>query len=500
MRGLQHAVHAAGKGFSFMKLDSQPGNGPGLRRALGTFDLVLLNIAAIVGLRWLSTAAQLGPASLTLWVIAFLVFFIPSALTVQELSSRIPHVGGLYRWTQAAFGDTHGFLAGWAYWVSNLVYFPAVLLFVSGVVLHVAGRSWWSLAENPVYNGLFCLGLLWAVTLLNIFGLRRAKWLQNIGGLASVAVAAQVLIGGAIAWRRFGSATQLQAAQLLPDLGSPSTLNTIAILTLAFVGLELGPILGDEIRNSARSIRRAILISGVVITVTYIAGTISLLVTLPPGQIGVISGIPEAMEATGQRIGMPYFGVVAAALLTLTSAGGLGAWITGTARLPFVMGLGHYLPGRLGAIHPRYGTPHVALLVQAAATSVVLLGAISGATIHEAYLLLIDMTAALSCAVWVYIFAALPVLRRRAAGANEGVTLVPGGPAVGWLIAGLGVAATTFATVVSLIPPTGSAHPTLFLIKGAGGCMLVFVVGLLICVRGQARALGAAATATAAGS
>ena len=125
----------------------------------------------------------------------------------------------------------------------------------------------------------------------------------------------------------------------------------------------------------------------------------------------------------------------------------------------------------------------------------VLLGAISGATIHEAYLLLIDMTAALSCAVWVYIFAALPVLRRRAAGADEGVTLVPGGPVVGWLIAGLGVAATTFATVVSLIPPTGSAHPTLFLIKGAGGCMLVFVVGLLICVRGQARVLGAAATA-----
>ena len=170
-----------------MTIATQPGSAPGLRRALGTFDLVLLNIAAIVGLRWLSTAAQLGPASLTLWIIAFLLFFVPSALTVQELSSRIPHVGGLYRWTQAAFGDTHGFLAGWAYWVSNLVYFPSVLLFVSGVILHVAGPSLRPLAENPVYNGLFCLGLLWAVTFLNILGLRRAKWLQNIGGLASIA-------------------------------------------------------------------------------------------------------------------------------------------------------------------------------------------------------------------------------------------------------------------------------------------------------------------------
>jgi amino acid transporter len=79
-----------------MNSNSQPASGLGLRRALGTFDLVLLNIAAIVSLRWLSTAAQLGPASLTLWIIAFLVFFVPSALTVQELSSRIPHVGGLF--------------------------------------------------------------------------------------------------------------------------------------------------------------------------------------------------------------------------------------------------------------------------------------------------------------------------------------------------------------------------------------------------------------------
>ena len=61
--------------------------GPGgtLRRALGTFDLVLLNIVTIIGLRWLSTAAQIGPSSLTLWGVALLTFFIPSALAVLEL-------------------------------------------------------------------------------------------------------------------------------------------------------------------------------------------------------------------------------------------------------------------------------------------------------------------------------------------------------------------------------------------------------------------------------
>ncbi len=66
------------------------GSGGTLRRALGTFDLVLLNIVTIIGLRWLSTAAQIGPSSLTLWGVALLTFFVPSALAVLELSSRIP--------------------------------------------------------------------------------------------------------------------------------------------------------------------------------------------------------------------------------------------------------------------------------------------------------------------------------------------------------------------------------------------------------------------------
>lgn len=470
-----------------MHNDTAPGGTPGLTRALGTFDLVLLYVAAIIGLRWLSTAAQLGPASLVLWALACFTFFVPCGLAIQELSSRIPHEGGLYLWTRAAFGETHGFLAGWAYWLQNLVFFPSLLLFVSGVVLHIAGRSWLSLAESPLYNGVFCLALLWAVTLLNIIGLKRAKWLQNIGGIAAMAIALLVLAGGALAWWRYGSATKFSAASLMPEWTSPATLNTFALLLLAYTGLELGPVLGDEIRDSARSIRRAMLVSGLIIALIYIAGTAALLVSLPGSQISLISGIPQAMESIGQRLGIPSFGVISALLLTLAAAGGLGAWVTGTARLPFVMGLGHYLPRRLGAIHPKYGSPHVALLVQAGAVSIVLLAAVSGSTIHEAFQLLNDMTAALNCAVWVYIFASLLALRSRAAGQNDGIALIPGGFAVCALVAAVGAIVSGFATVVAMIPPARSASPALFLVKGIGGCALIFAVGLVLCRRAARR-------------
>lgn len=470
-----------------MPVEPSPNGTRKLQRTLGTFDLVLLYVAAIIGPRWLSTAAQYGPASVTLWIIALLVFFIPSALTVQELSSRIPHEGGLHLWTKAAFGEAHGFLAGWAYWLSNLTFFPSLLLFVSGIVLHIGPRSWQNLAESPLYNGLFCLGLLWAITLVNVLGLKNAKWVQNVGGLGQFVVTAQVLLGGALAWWQFGSATPMSAASLVPHWSSSSTLSMFAILILAFVGFELGPLLGDEIKNSAQSIRRAIYFSSFVIALTYVAGTVALLVALPPAQIGAISGVPEAMQAIGERSGFAHFGMIAATLLVITGIGGLGAWLTGTGRLPFVLGLGHYLPERLGAVHPRYGSPHVALLWQAVAISLVLLAAISGSTIHEAYILLIDMTVALNCAVWVYIFAALPVLRRRAAGANQGIALMPGGAFASYLIPGLGAVSAAFATVVSMIPPKSSEDPALFLVKGIGGCVLVFAIGLVLYRLGRRR-------------
>ena len=131
-----------------------------LHRALGTFDLVLLNVSAIVGLRYLSIAGQIGPSSITLWLLGLITFLIPAALTVLELSSRLPGEGGMYLWSKAAFGELHAFIAGWSYWIANLVFFPSLLLFGAGAFLYIHGGTWLKLADDPIYNGAFCLGVL----------------------------------------------------------------------------------------------------------------------------------------------------------------------------------------------------------------------------------------------------------------------------------------------------------------------------------------------------
>jgi len=456
---------------------SETGGGS-LIRTLGVMDLVFLNMAAILGLRWLSTAAQMGPSSLVLWVLAVVTFFIPSALTVRELSSRLPGEGGIYLWSKAAFGEQHGFISGWAYWVNNLFYFPSLLLFIAGTFLFLGGNEWLGLGDSAFYNTAFSLTLLWLVIGTNVIGLKRGKWIQNVGALSSAAVFAILIVGGIWAWIQFGSETEFTVQSVTPDLSNLATLTFFATMTFAFAGMELAPAMSGEIKDPVRAIPRAMVISGLIITTIYIMGTGLLMVAVPEDQIGVITGIPQAVAAIGERIALPGLAFVGVLLIVMSGTGGLGAWIAGVARIPYVIGIDRYLPAALGKTHPKWGTPHVALITQGVVVTLLMIGSVIDATIEEAYIMLLDMTIILYFVPFLYMFAALPILRRKAKGNDEGVHLVPGGTGGVWLVASLGFVATFLSVILALMPPEGSANPQMFVAKVGGGCLLFIVAGL----------------------
>jgi len=460
--------------------DSSEGRSTGihLHRSLGVRDIVLINIAAVLGVRWLSTAAQMGPSSLVLWVLAVLVFFIPSALAVTELSSRHPGEGGIYLWSKTAFGEFHGFVSGWSYWVNNVFYFPSLLLFLAGAFLFIGGERWLQLGDSSWYNTVFSLVLIWLVIGVNIIGVERGKWIASIGAFATIAVFIVLAITGTWAWTEHGSATHFTAASLIPDASNFTTLTFFATMTFAFAGMELAPAMAGEIREPQRTIPRAIVISGIVIAFVYIAGTSLVMVAVPEGQVHVITGIPQAFAAIGERISLPWLGALGGLLLVIASTGGLGAWVTGVARIPYVIGIDRYLPPALGKTHARYGTPHVSLLTQGVVVSLIILAMSAGSTIQEAYILLLDLSIILYLIPFLYMFAALPILRRRANGDNDGVTLVPLGDAGPWLFGGLGFAATLLSIVLAFIPPAGTANPGLFVLKIAAATFLFVAIGL----------------------
>src|SRR5256714_14092434 len=129
-----------------------------LPRVMRLRDVVLFNISAIVGLRWLTTAAsQFGLASLLLWLLGYGVFLLPSAVAVRELADIDPGAGGIYRWVRRAFGPLHGFVAGWGYWVNNLFYFPSLLVATAAIAAYAGGPRFVRLGDDNVFIGALSL-------------------------------------------------------------------------------------------------------------------------------------------------------------------------------------------------------------------------------------------------------------------------------------------------------------------------------------------------------
>ncbi|HET8624859.1 MAG TPA: APC family permease, partial [Gemmatimonadales bacterium] len=270
---------------------------PALARTLTVRDLVLFNIAAVMSIRWLATAAAAGPSSLLLWVAAGLLFFIPQGLAVARLSARYPEEGGIYRWTRRAFGERHGFLCGWCYWVNNVLYYPSLLVFVAAIAPWAFGAGETGLGERLSYVLPVTLVGMWLAVGLNVVGIQTGRWLQNIGGSAVFIPAGLVIVLGVYAFATRASATPINADSLLPSLADPSRLNFWASIPFAYAGLELAATLAGEVKKPERSLPRSMLVTAPIVATVYVVGTASLLWMVPPERLNVVTAIVQGIAA-----------------------------------------------------------------------------------------------------------------------------------------------------------------------------------------------------------
>src|SRR3954467_14884354 len=92
-----------------------------LRKELGVGDLVLTQILFIVGLAWIGVAGKLGPSHVVFWLLAIVLFYLPSAAVVIYLNRLMPLEGGLYQWAKIGFNETVGFMLAWNLWLYVIV-------------------------------------------------------------------------------------------------------------------------------------------------------------------------------------------------------------------------------------------------------------------------------------------------------------------------------------------------------------------------------------------
>lgn len=378
---------------------------PQLKRVLGRWDLVLLFVVAITNLNVVPVVAGSGGVTVWLWLAALLLFFWPQGIAVIELSQRHPGEGGVYLWTREELGPFHGFLSGWCYWTNNLFYVPTVLFYLVGVALYVGGSSVAGWADDRVFMFSVTSGLLALLTAVNVRGLGLGRWVNNLGGLGT-AVAALALIGlGANAL--LAGRAQFSAAVLVPEALGFRVVSSFGVVCFALVGLELASLMGDEIRDPRRDLPPAILWGGIASGLLYMGATLAILLAVPREDVGVLSGVMQAVERMAEQAGLGVLVKPIAAVLTVSVVGIASAWFAGSARIPFVAGLDHYLPAALGRLHPRYGTPHVALVTQAVVAVLLIALNLFGATAKEAFVTLLDLAVVLQLVPYLYVFAIL---------------------------------------------------------------------------------------------
>ena len=436
-------------------------------RTLGRWDLVLLNVVAIVNINNVPPVAVYGWASLALWMLAFGAFFVPEAIAVLTLGRRYPGEGGIYLWTRKAFGDAHGFISGWCYWTNNLFYVPVLLVYMAGIFAFAGGEAG---AEALVSQRLFVLGVsvgwLALIAIANIRGLAVGKWIQNIGGLAAFASIALVLAAAAAAWASGAGAPAPPLTGMSWEMAA-----SFAVMCNAMVGIELASTMGDEIRDPVRDLAPAIFIGGAVSIASYLLVTGAVLTLVPVEEVGAIQGIMQAVGAGAHAANLSWIIVPLAIVMGLATGGAASAWFAGSSRIPFAAGLESALPAALGRIHPRWHSPHVALATCAVLAAGFTVFSMVGSSVAEAYQVLLKAAVVIQLIPFIYLFLALVKadLVRTAARA-AGV---------------VGLATTAFGLCAAFLPTADVTNVVLFETKMVVGVAGPTLVGWLLFKRSQ---------------
>jgi amino acid transporter len=226
----------------------------------------------------------------------------------------------------------------------------------------------------------------------------------------------------------------------------------------AFVGIELASTMGDEIRDPDRNLRPAIFVAGGVSLLSYLLVTGAVLMLVPIADLGIIQGVMQAVSAGARDSGLGWITAPLAIVLGISIGGAASAWFAGSSRIPFVAGLTSALPPALGRIHPRWQSPHIALITCAILAGCFTAVSMLGSTVAEAYQVLLKSAVVIQLIPFVYLFAGLT----KAAAGRSGVR-----------VAGLvGLTATLIGTAAAFLPTSDVDNVLLFELK-----LLVGVIG-----------------------
>lgn len=452
---------------------------PRPKMTVGT--LAIMNITAVVSLRFLPSEAEYGLSSIFYYAFAALMFLVPVALVAAELATTYPQKGGAFRWIGEAFGARWGFLGMIMTWLQVIPYFPTVLTFgaVSVAFIDVDVGVAESIANNKWYILFFVLLVYWGSICVALRGVgifsQVSKWCGIIGTIIPAIVL--VVLGFSYLW--FSGkpvAIQMGWSELIPNMANFQNIVLAASIFLAYAGMEMNAVHVSDLENPTKKYPIAITIASVGTVAIFLLSTLGVAFIIPSDKISLTQSLLVAYDMLFEWVGAPWLGSVMAIMLALGVLGGVVTWIAGPNTGVLAIAKAGYLPKFLQKTN-KYGMGYQLMFLQGVIVSILSVTFVIMPSVQAAFQILSQLTVMLYLVMYMLMFAGAIYLRH----AQPNLTRPYRAPALKFW-ASLGFIGSLLAFVLSFVPPaqipTGS--PTTYVLYLIGLLAFFVIVPLLI--------------------
>ena len=293
-----------------------------------------------------------GPGMALLYQLVIPFFWsIPISLVAAELTTAMPVEGGFYRWTREAFGDFWGFLAGWWNWSASFLLGAGYAVLFTDYVAQYFPR--WNEADRYLLGVAAVVLIAW----VNVRGIRLVGRLATLLELSILAIILLMSLLSVRMWHLNPFRPLVPADRSLFEVFGVG----FAVGLWLYAGYEQLSSVAEEVENPQRSYPRALAWVVPLSMATYLVPTACSLAALGDWQHWHDGYFSEAAAL----IGGPWLRLavtLAAATMALSI---LNSMVLSTTRMPFAMAEDGYMWPALARLHPRYGTPWLAIVVSA---------------------------------------------------------------------------------------------------------------------------------------
>ena len=340
-----------------------------LKKELGVRDLALTQILFIVGLTWIGVAGKLGPSHVVFWLLALVLFYLPSAAVVIYLNRLMPLEGGLYQWAKLGFNQTVGFMLAWNLWLYVIVFTSEIGLQCATYLSYAIGPSAAWMTSSSWFVALSSALILSLMVVTSTIGLSVGKWVHNTGGIFMITIFGAVVLlpVDRPAHRHARRIPSLPHAPSRALALQPEHPREDGLRRARRLRVHGHPGRRDQGAGAIRR-RRSVFIAAPVIALMFVLGTSTVVAYVPTNDIDLIGPVAQVL-----RVGYGPFGIAAplvtvAILMTLAMrVGQASVAFTAVTRLPMVAGWDHMLPAWFSRLHATYKTPVNSIMLVGAA-------------------------------------------------------------------------------------------------------------------------------------